>query len=310
MIENKRNTVKEVKVTIGLPTYNGEKSIKKAIESILSQTYTNFQIIISDNASTDSTSVICKEYERKDNRIVYIRHEENRGWDFNFPFVLSKAKSDYFVWLADDDYWESTFLEKNVSILNSNKNVVGSIGLVKFFGVENFQIEKNLVFKIKNLVRRGSNDNHEKYVHVRPAFGDYEKKAETYLRFDQASFVYGLFRTEKVKNRMIRMGHAWDGIFMLNILKEGDLYVVDEVLLHRFVSGVHGGSGYLTSYKKHILPLKGLILPSSNIAYWCLKNIGIKFFLRNLDWFVLTIVYGWYSIIKEIVVKTDTKLRE
>jgi hypothetical protein len=106
---------------------------------------------------------------------------------------------------------------------------------------------------------------------------------------------------------MVHMGHSWDGIFILSILKEGDLYVVNEVLLHRFVSGVHSESGYLSSYKKNNLPLMGLILPSSNVAYWCFKNIGMKFFLRNLDWFVLSVIFGWYSIIKEIIVKTDTK---
>lgn len=293
-------SLKCVKVNIGLPTHNGEKYIKKAIESVLSQTYTDFQLIISDNASTDSTSEICKEYEKKDKRITYIYHKENRGWSFNFPFVLSIAKSDYFVWLGDDDYWEPTFLEKNVSVLNSNRNVVGSIGLVKYFGIEDFQIKKNLFFKLKNLIRRGSNKEYEKYEHVRPFVGSYEKKAETFLRFNQASFVYGLFRTEKMKRRMVKMGYAWDGIFILNILKDGDLHVIDEVLLHRFVSGFHSGSGCLSSYKKNILPLKGLILPNSNIAYWCFKNIGKKFFLRNLDWFLLSVVFGWYSIIKEI----------
>jgi glycosyltransferase involved in cell wall biosynthesis len=308
MIEN--NTIKEVEVTIGLPTYNGDKYIKKAIDNVLSQTYTNFKLIISDNGSTDSTSTICKEYEKKDKRIIYIRHKENKGWDFNFPFVLSKAKSNYFIWLADDDYWEATFLEKNVSILNSNKNVVGSIGLVEFYGMENFDVKENLVFKIKNIVKRGSNDDYKKYKHVRPAFGNYEKKAETYLRFDQASFVYGLFRTEKIKKRMIKMGYGWDGIFMLNILKEGDLHVIDEILLYRFVSGAHGGTGYLNGYNKKIVSLRELILPSSNVSYWCFKNIGIKFFLRNLDWFTLSLAYCWYSIIKEITMKPNTKLRD
>ena len=290
-------------VTVGIPVFNGEKNIRKAIECVLSQTYTNFQLIISDNSSTDLTSTICKEYKKKDKRITYIRHEENKGWKFNFPFLLSKANSDYFVWLGDDDYWESTFLEKNVSVLNSNRNIVGSIGLVKYFGIENYHIKKNLFFKIKNLIRRGSNNEYKKYEHVRPFRGTYEKKAETFLRFNQASFVYGLFRTENMKKRMVNMGYAWDGIFILNMLKEGDLHVVDEVLLHRFVSGIHSGSGVLSSYKKNILPILGLIIPNSNIAYWCYKNIGKKFFLRNLDWFVLSIVFGWYSIIKEITVK-------
>ncbi len=290
---------KKIKVSIGLPTYNGEKYIKQAIESVLSQTYTNFELIISDNASTDSTSLICKDYEKKDKRVIYIQHEKNRGWDFNFPFVLEKSKSDYFVWLGDDDYWEPTFLEKNILILNSNKNVVGSIGLVEFYGVENFHTKKNLAYKIKNLIRRGSNKDYEKYEHVRPVSGPYEKKAETYLRFSEASFVYGLFRTEKLKKRMVSMGHAWDGILILSILKEGDWHVIDEILLHRFVSGVHSGSGYLNSYKKNILSFTGLIFPNSNVAHWCFKNIGIKFFIRNIDWFVLSTIYGWYSIIRE-----------
>jgi glycosyltransferase involved in cell wall biosynthesis len=249
MMQNEKAISKEVKVSIGLPTYNGEKYIKKTIESVLSQTYTNFQLIISDNASTDSTSTICKEYEKKDNRIIYIRHEENRGAAFNWTFVLSKA--DYFVWLGDDDYWEPSFLEKNVTVLNSNGNVVGSIGLVEYYGIENYHVKKNLIFKIKNRIRRGSNDEYEKYAHVRPVFGDYKKKAETYLRFNQASFVYALFRTEKLKKKMVDIGYGWDGILILSILKEGDLHVVNEVLIHRFVSGVRSGSGLLSSYKKN-----------------------------------------------------------
>ena len=289
-------------VTVGIPVFNGEKYIRKAIDSILAQTFSNFNCIISDNGSTDQTEIICKEYEEKDKRVTYVKHEKNRGPDFNFRFVLSKAKSKYFVWLAYDDYWESTFLEKNTKILEKNHNVVGSIGIVKYYGIKDFHIKKNLFFKIKNVIRRGSNNEYEKYEHVRPFRGTYEKKAETFLRFNQASFVYGLFRTENMKKRMVNIGYAWDGIFILNMLKEGDLNVVDEVLLHRFVSGVHSGSGVLSSYNKKILPILGLIIPNSNIAYWCYKNIGKKFFLRNLDWFVLSIVFGWYSIIKEITV--------
>ena len=114
-------------VTVGIPVFNGEKYIRKAIDSILAQTFSNFNCIISDNGSTDQTEIICKEYEKKDERITYVKHEKNLGPDFNFRFVLSKAKSKYFVWLAYDDYWESTFLEKNTIILEENHNVVGSI---------------------------------------------------------------------------------------------------------------------------------------------------------------------------------------
>ena len=67
-------------------------------------------------------------------------------------------------------------------------------------------------------MRRGSNDQYEKYAHVRPVSGTYEKKVSIYLRFDQASFVYGLFRTEKLQNRMVSADQAgWDLLLIFNI---------------------------------------------------------------------------------------------
>lgn len=291
-------------VTVGIPVYNGELYIQKAINSVLSQSHTNFELIISDNASTDSTEVICKEFARNDSRIKYVRHQINQGADFNFNFVLSEAKSKYFVWLGADDYWETTFLEKNTAKLESNNNIVGSIGLVKFYGIGDFYIKKNLVFKIKNKMKRGSNDEYEKYTHVRPVSGSYEKKASIYLRFDQASFVYGLFRTEKLRNRMVSVNMiGWDLILILNVLKDGDLYVIDEVLLHRFVSGVHSECSYINFYKKKIIPFRELICPGSTLFIWCLKNIGIKFIVKNSDWFVLLLVYGWFTILQELKTK-------
>ena len=288
-------------ITVGIPVYNGEQYIQKAINSVLAQSYTNFELIVSDNASTDSTEEICKEFVRNDSRIRYVKQKINKGTDFNFSFVLSKARSKYFVWLAADDYWEPTFLEKNAIVLESDNSIVGSIGLVKFYGIKNFHVKKNLVYKIKNKMKRGSNDEYKKYEHVRPVFGDYKKKASTYLRFDQSSFVYGLFRTEKLKNRMISVNQAgWDLILILNLLKDGNLHVINKVLLHRFVSGVHSNSGYINYYKKKIFPIRELIFPGSTLFTWCLKNIGIKFILKNLDWFVLLLVNGWITIMLEL----------
>ena len=76
------------KISIGIPVYNGEKFIRKCIESILQQTHRNFELIISDNASTDSTRKICEEYLNKDNRIIFVRQEKNMGGGWNFNFLL------------------------------------------------------------------------------------------------------------------------------------------------------------------------------------------------------------------------------
>ena len=87
-ILNKQKT----KVTVGIPTYNNEKFIRKAIDSVLSQTFSDFELIISDDASTDSTPTICDEYKHKDDRIHFIRQEENKGAQWNFSFLVDQAK--------------------------------------------------------------------------------------------------------------------------------------------------------------------------------------------------------------------------
>jgi glycosyltransferase involved in cell wall biosynthesis len=78
------NNDEKANVSIGLPVYNGGKFIRKRLESILSQTYTNFELTISDNASTDSTSEICKEFEKKDDRIKYIRQKKKYASTLEF----------------------------------------------------------------------------------------------------------------------------------------------------------------------------------------------------------------------------------
>lgn len=97
-------------VSIGFATRNHAELLRKALNSLLAQTYTNFELIISDNASTDETRKICEEYANKDNRIRYILQKENIGGLRNFEFVLSVARGDYFMWAADDDWWEPEFI--------------------------------------------------------------------------------------------------------------------------------------------------------------------------------------------------------
>lgn len=106
------------KVSIGLPVYNGENFLTEAIEAILDQTYTDFELIITDNASTDHTEAICTEYADRDRRIRYYRSEENRGasWNFNRSFEL--ARGEYFKWAAHDDLFAPEFLEKCVDVLD------------------------------------------------------------------------------------------------------------------------------------------------------------------------------------------------
>ncbi|AFZ29899.1 glycosyl transferase family 2 [Gloeocapsa sp. PCC 7428] len=111
-------------VSVGLPVYNGGDLLEKALNSLLAQTYSNFEIIISDNASTDKTRTVCETYATKDSRIKYYRNEKNIGGHNNFNRVFELATGKYFKWAAHDDLCAPNFIEKCVNILETNPSVV------------------------------------------------------------------------------------------------------------------------------------------------------------------------------------------
>jgi glycosyltransferase involved in cell wall biosynthesis len=112
------------KVSIGLLVYNGEKYIREAIDSVLAQNYTDFELVISDNASTDGTEAICREYMNKDIRIIYIRQPINMGSLNNGNYLLEHARGKYFTWLAHDDCLDNSYLEVIVKYLDEHSDVV------------------------------------------------------------------------------------------------------------------------------------------------------------------------------------------
>jgi glycosyltransferase involved in cell wall biosynthesis len=97
-------------VTIGIPVFNGERFIADAIESVFAQTFSDWELVISDNASTDGTAGICKEYAERDPRIRFVQAPKNRGAAWNFNNVLRLGRGEYFKWLAADDYLAPEFL--------------------------------------------------------------------------------------------------------------------------------------------------------------------------------------------------------
>jgi len=111
-------------VSIGLPVYNGEKYVGKAIESVLTQTFEDFELIISDNASTDRTEEICREYTANDPRIHYYRNERNLGAAKNFNRVFELSTGELFKWLAADSAIKPTFLAQCVELLDKDPTII------------------------------------------------------------------------------------------------------------------------------------------------------------------------------------------
>ena len=107
-------------VSIGLPVYNGERFIQRALDDLLAQEYSNLELIISDNASTDRTGAICLACQAKDSRVRYTRNDTNIGMMSNFKRTLDLAKGEYFMFAAYDDRWNAEFIVSLLSDLRSH----------------------------------------------------------------------------------------------------------------------------------------------------------------------------------------------
>jgi len=100
------------RVSIGLPVYDGETFLEESIDSILGQTFSDFELIVSDNASTDGTREICEAKAAEDSRIRYLRQPENVGAAKNYNLLFHESRGEFFRWAADDDVCEPRYLER------------------------------------------------------------------------------------------------------------------------------------------------------------------------------------------------------
>ena len=112
------------KLTVGLPVYNREKLLRQSVDALLGQTFTDFELIISDNASTDGTEDICRQYARSDRRVRYHRNQSNIGAPRNFNQTFELSRSPYFKWATSDDLCAPQFLELAIEVLDRDPAVV------------------------------------------------------------------------------------------------------------------------------------------------------------------------------------------
>ena len=112
------------RLSIGLPVYNGEDYLTESLDALLGQTYEDFELIISDNASTDGTADICQRYAKQDSRVRYVRQPRNIGLARNHDFVFQQSCGELFKWAAADDLYGQHLLERCVDALDEYPDVV------------------------------------------------------------------------------------------------------------------------------------------------------------------------------------------
>tara|TARA_R110000850_G_scaffold96718_5_gene202024 strand:+ start:2086 stop:2958 length:873 start_codon:yes stop_codon:yes gene_type:complete len=180
-------------ISIGMPLYNAEKHIRQSLDSLLRQTHMDFEIIVSDNCSTDGTFEIIQEYATRDVRIKAFQQPENAGPILNFQFVLQQASGKYFMWRSYDDWSDDNYLETLGQLLDSDSSIdLAVANIVKVSEIE----EKPIQLDIANTT--GSH-SFSCALHM--------------LKVSHPGWMYGLFRRQvalKAINDVVKnFPHVW-----------------------------------------------------------------------------------------------------
>lgn len=217
------------RVRVGLPVYNGENFLAEAIESILAQTFEDFELIITDNASTDRTEEICRRYAEQDPRVSYHRQPTNIGAVPNFNHALElSAGSEYFKWAAHDDWIAPTYLEACIQALDSQPDAI---------------VCQSFVEVIDDV------GDHLGYTHVKPG-GDSPRASDRFnVQLNEKSScieIFGVIRAKALALTGPMKGHkAADRTMLLELAMCGRILTVPkDLFFHRDHRGRFTRSGY------------------------------------------------------------------
>lgn len=255
--------MKQPKVSIVLPTYNGEKYIKESIDSILYQSLSDWELIIVDDCSTDITLDIVKNYAKEDDRIKVIHNKKNQGLPRSLNIGFGYSKGNFLTWTSDDNFYLKDALEKMYNYLNTNKNiymVCAGMEAIDSYGTKIGPFEK------------------------------YKKNEMFLYNCVGACFMYKRKVLEEVGNYDEEMFLVEDYDYWLRILKQyGFIGYIEEVLyLYRY----HKNS--LTQMKSKNIQKKLLDLRKKNID-WLLKN------LKNNKAYICRIYYEFIEKDEDII---------
>ncbi len=216
-------------VSVSIPTYNGEMRIGEAIRSLQAQQYPHMEIIISDNASTDNTEEVVRQFMAEDDRISYFRHPENLGIPLNFEFGLQQAKGQYFIWLSDDDQLLDGVIRRYVNYLEANP----AFSMVS--GIINYTEDGQLV-------------SQETSIDLQQSSG-ISRCLEYYARVKEGGMYYGMMRRELGQKLRVGPTIGSDWHFVAGLAYLGKIKILDFVGYSKSRGGVSNDfHDYVRSY--------------------------------------------------------------
>ena len=284
----KKLNTNKLLVSIGIPVFNGEKSIGKALSSLINQDYENIEIIISDNASTDKTFDICKKFILKDSRIKYSRLPRNIGGVLNFNRTFKLSSGKYFLWAAHDDTRGKSFISKCLFKMEKNLDIVLCHSYTNIF------IENNKGFLCTA--------NLDSFRGISGMIPQYKKTLQDF----PSVAVYGLIRSSAMRKTQL-MGNflGGDSVFINELSLHGKFDQVPSLLFSYFARKKWNNiqTDYYTIYKKK---KPWWYIPFIFIFYQNCKRILNKDFFFFTKCHLLTILVQ--NEIKLILIKILVKI--
>ena len=204
------------RVTVGVPVYNGERYLAETLDSLLGQTYEDFELIICDNGSTDRTSEIARSYDARDHRVRYVRNDRNLGAARSYRRTFELSAGEYFRWAAADDLCAPEALSCCVEVLDGEPQVVLAYPKTKLIDEQGRVIAE-----------------YEDGLHL-PSPRPSERFAQLHARLRLCNAVYGLVRRH-VLQRTALMGPylASDGVLLAELTLYGAIWEIPRFLFYR-----------------------------------------------------------------------------
>lgn len=243
-------------ISVIIPTYNRANYIKRALESVINQTYKNVEVIVVDDNSSDNTEEIVKNYSNKHNFIKYIKHDKNKGGSAARNTGVENSSGDFIAFLDSDDEWVETKLEKCIKIFNSNQDV-------------------DLIYSDIYLVNELTN---KEVIDKKELWDDY------YFGLLQRNIIGGTSSIvirrsvfEQVGGFKVGLPSCQDWDFYLEIAKEHKIYLINEPLTKYYIhpNSISGNIDRVIEGHLHILKKVNSIIYDEN-KYTDKKNIIIS----------------------------------
>ncbi len=242
---------------IGLPVYNGEQFLPAAMESLKAQSFKHFEVVISDNASTDATGNIAQEFARMDTRFRYSRCERNIGAGPNFNRVFSFCRSPFFKWMAHDDMLAPLALEKMMRALDREPNTVLAHSVLRLID-EN---ERKLAVSIDGRVldAHGRPFHRLEPAHLAEHGGPADRFGEALRHMNWCTAVFGVIRADALARTHLHGSYyEADRVLLAELALLGRFVQLDDPLM---IKRCHGGVSVLKSFEEQARMIDPAVAP-------------------------------------------------